>query len=112
MHIVELVWEANKYIDEMAPWTLKKTDPDRMATVLYVILEVLRYAAILYQPVIPTLAGRMLDQLTVPADERTFAHLRNDENSSRYRIQPGTTIAKPEGIFPRIEMPELVEASS
>lgn len=104
-HIVELVWEANKYIDEMAPWALKKTDPDRMATVLYVILEVLRYTAIVYQPVIPSSANRILDQLTVPTDERTFAHLVDD-----FRIQPGATISKPQGIFPRIETPELIES--
>jgi len=99
-----MVGDANRYIDEMAPWVLRKTDPDRMATVLYVILEVLRYAAILYQPVIPESANKILDQLTVPKDQRTFAHL-NDS----YRIKPGAPISKPQGIFPRIELPELVE---
>jgi methionyl-tRNA synthetase len=107
--MVNMVVDTNKYIDEMAPWVLRKTDPDRMATVLYVIMEVLRYAAILYQPLIPGSANKILDQLTVPADERTFAHLDNDS----YRIKLGSPIAKPEGIFPRIELPteELVETA-
>ena len=103
--VVGMIWEANKYIDTMAPWALKKTDPDRMATVLYVILEVLRYSAILYQPVIPASANNILDQLTVPEDERTFLHLNDD-----YRIKPGSPISKPKAVFPRLEVPELIES--
>lgn len=105
--VVGMIWEANKYIDTMAPWALKKTDPDRMATVLYVILEVLRYSAILYQPVIPTSANNILDQLQVPLDERTFLHLNDD-----YKLKPSAPISKPQAVFPRIEVPEgeLIEA--
>lgn len=105
--MVTQIVDTNKYIDEMAPWALRKTDPARMATVLYVIMEVLRYSAILYQPLIPGSANRILDLLTVPNDERTFLHL-NDS----YRIKPGCQIPKPEGVFPRLELPidELVEA--
>ncbi|GKZ01336.1 hypothetical protein MPSEU_001084600 [Mayamaea pseudoterrestris] len=102
--LVTHIWDANKYIDTMAPWVLRKEDPERMATVLYVIMEVLRYSAILYQPLIPTSANKILDALTVPLTERTFAHL-----DDAYRIKPGTPIAKPTPIFPRIEVPELVE---
>jgi methionyl-tRNA synthetase len=108
--MVQQIVDTNKYIDDMAPWVLRKTDPERMATVLYVIMEVLRYAAILYQPLIPDSAHKILNQLTVPVGERTFSHL-NDA----YCIQPGTPITKPEGIFPRIELPaseDLVEATS
>lgn len=105
--MVSMIWDANKYIDDMAPWGLKKTDPERMATVLYVILEVLRYTAILYQPLIPDSANKILDQLTVPQDERTFAFLED-----AYRIKGGSPISKPVGVFPRIEVPteELVES--
>jgi methionyl-tRNA synthetase len=98
--LIAMIVEANKYIDEQAPWILKKTDPQRMATVLYVIMEVLRYSAILYQPLIPESANKMLDLLTVPKEERTFVHL-NDT----FRIQSGSVImTKPEGIFPRFEV--------
>ena len=96
--MVSAVWEANRYIDVMAPWALKKTDPARMATVLYVVMEVLRKIAILYQPLIPTAANKILDQLEVPKTERTFDHL----DSCPLRI--GASIGKPEGIFPRIEV--------
>jgi methionyl-tRNA synthetase len=105
--LVQMIWDANKYIDEMAPWALKKTDPDRMATVLYVILEVVRRVAILYQPLIPASAGKILDQLGIPAGERAFEHL-----GDAHALRPGTAISKPHGVFPRLEMPaeELVEA--
>lgn len=95
--MVTMIWDANKYVDDMAPWALKKTDPERMATVLYVLLEVLRYSAILYQPLIPTAANKILDQLTVPEDEREFRHLNDCP------IKPGTPISKPQGVFPRLE---------
>jgi len=104
--MISMVWEANKYVDEMAPWALKKTDPDRMKVVLYVLMEVLRHIAILYQPIIPSSANKILDQLTVPEDERTFDHLETSP------IRFGNPISKPEGVFPRLEIPEeeLVKA--
>ena len=104
--LIEMVWEANKYIDTMEPWTLRKTDEQRMGTVLYVIMEVLRHVAILYQPIIPGSANKILDLLSVPEDQRSFEHLEGDE----YKIKPETPISKPKGVFPRIEVPELVEA--
>jgi methionyl-tRNA synthetase len=63
--------------------------------------------AILYQPVIPVSANKILDLLTVPEGERTFDHLVGDD----YKIKPGAPVSKPQGIFPRIEVPvdELVE---
>ena len=104
--MITMVGEANKYIDVMEPWVLKKTDPERMATVLYVLMEVLRYTAILYQPLIPSSANKILDQLSVPEDERTFGHLDTSP------IRHGASIKKAVGVFPRIEMPaeELVGA--
>jgi len=101
--IITMVWDTNKYIDIMEPWVLKKTDTDRMETVLYVIMEVLRHVAILYQPIIPNSANKILDLLTVPDDERTFAHLTDE-----FRIKEGSEISKPKGVFPRIEVEELV----
>ncbi len=97
-HVVN---EGNKYFDEQAPWNLKKTDTDRMATVLYVTIEALRSVALLYQPLIPSSANKLLDLLAVPADKRTFAHLGADA-----ALVPGTPLPKPEGVFPRVEDPD------
>lgn len=100
--VISMVWDTNKYIDEMAPWALKKTDPERMKTVLYVVMECLRHIAILYQPIIPDSANNILDQLAVPSDERTFSHLDTSP------IKAGASISKPQGVFPRLEVPEEV----
>ncbi|MDE0810170.1 MAG: methionine--tRNA ligase [Alphaproteobacteria bacterium] len=97
---LEGIWEvisgANRYIDDQAPWALRKTDPKRMATVLFTLLEVIRHLAILMQPVIPGSANTMLDQLGVGPDARNFTHL-----TAEYRVAPGTPLPKPAPIFPR-----------
>ena len=85
---------ANRYVDAQAPWALRKTDPARMATVLYVLAEVIRRLAILAQPVMPDAAGRMLDQLAVAEDARSFASLDSP-------LAPPKPLPKPEGVFPR-----------
>ena len=72
-----------------------------MATVLYVLAEVIRHLAILVQPVVPDAAARMLDQLAVPDDQRSFAAL-NDADM----LLPGTALPKPQGVFPRYDGPE------
>ena len=87
---------ANRYVDEQAPWTLRKTDADRMATVLYVLAEAIRHLAILAQPVMPGAAARILDQLAVGEGARDFARL-----GPRGALVPGTALPKPEGVFPR-----------
>ncbi|MFP6749962.1 MAG: methionine--tRNA ligase [Alphaproteobacteria bacterium] len=96
-----VVGDANRYVDAQAPWALKKTDPERMATVLYVLAEVIRHLAILAQPVVPDAAARMLDQLAVAEDQRGFAAL-TDEGM----LRPGTPLPKPHGVFPRYAGPE------
>lgn len=96
---LESIWvvvsEANRYVDAQAPWALRKTDPARMATVLYVLMETIRHIAILLQPVVPQAAAKLLDLLAVPADQRDFAAL------ATCPLAPAAALPKPEGIFPR-----------
>ena len=94
--IWQVVGEGDRYVDENAPWALKKTDPARMATVLYVLAETVRNIAILVQPIMPDAIAKMLDQLAVPGDARTFAAL-----GETGALKPGTALPKPEGVFPR-----------
>ncbi len=92
-----VVGAANAYIDHQAPWVLKKTDPKRMGTVLGVLAEAIRCLALIVQPVMPDSAGKMLDQLGVPENERSFEHL-----SASHSLKAGTLVDKPQGVFPRI----------
>jgi methionyl-tRNA synthetase len=90
----QVVGDANRYVDEQAPWTLRKTDPARMATVLYVLCETLRRLALLLQPFMPASMEKLLDQLAVPADARSFAALGR-------ALTPEAALPAPAGIFPR-----------
>lgn len=99
-HALEAIWTviraANGYVDRQAPWKLRKEDPARMLTVLYVLAETIRHLAILCQPVMPDTMSKMLDQLGVGEDARTFASL--GEGGA---LTPGAALPKPEGVFPR-----------
>ena len=103
----QVVNEGNRYFDEQAPWALKKTDTDRMATVLYVTIEALRSVALMYQPIIPTSASKLLDLLAVPAGQRTFAHI-----GAAAALTPGTPLPTPQGVFPRVEDPAAAAAAA
>ena len=95
--ILQMSSTANEYIDKEAPWTLKKTDPVRMQAVLYYLAESIRCIAIMLQPFTPDAAGKLLDQLAVPADKRLFIHL-----SEKDALVSGALLPKPEGVFPRL----------
>jgi len=92
--IWKVVAEANRYFAGEAPWGLKKTDPAKMETVLYVTAEVLRRIGLLVQPYIPTSAAKLLDALAIPEGERRFAAFDR-------QLKSGTTLPAPQPIFPR-----------
>ena len=77
-----------------------------METILYVTAEVTRQIAILVQPVMPESAGRLLDQLGVPDDARSFAAL-----GPKGRLKPGTELPAPQPVFPRHVEAEEIPAS-
>ena len=63
--IFAMLRRANKYIDETMPWVLAKSEETRgrLATVIYNLLEVIRVAAVLLLPYIPTTAANIFSQL-------------------------------------------------
>ncbi|MAF48115.1 MAG: methionine--tRNA ligase [Rhodospirillales bacterium] len=95
---------ANAYIDHQAPWTLRKENPERMQTVLYVLGEAIRRLGILAGPFMPDSAAKMLDQLAVGEAARDFSSLGADA-----RWQAGIELPKPEGVFPRHVEEEAAE---
>ena len=76
--IWKCVADTNKYFAGQEPWALKKSDPERMGSVLYITAEVIRVVAIMAQPVMPTSCGKLLDLLFVSDDERSFAFASNE----------------------------------
>ena len=91
-----VIGAGNRYVDEQAPWALKKSDPPRMGTVLWVLAETIRHLGILTQPVMPDASGRILDQLAVPEGARDFTHL-----GPAHALKSGTKLPTPQGVFPR-----------
>jgi methionyl-tRNA synthetase len=106
LHIVladiwAVVAEANRYFASQEPWILRKQDPVRMRTVLYVTAEVLRAIAILAQAFVPAAAAKLLDLLAIAGDERLVAAI-----GPASRLRPGGALPGPEPIFPRYVEPE------
>ena len=99
--IIAVVSETDRYFAGQEPWALKKTDPVRMGTVLYVTAEVVRQIAILLQPFMPASCDKLLDLVAVPADARDFAAL-----GEAGRLKPGTELEAPKPVFPRYVAPE------
>lgn len=103
--VFEVVSEANRYFAGQEPWALKKTDPERMGTVLYVTAEVVRRCAILLQPVMPASIEKLLDLLAVPTDARNFTYVEEG-----HALKAGTPLPAPSGVFPRIVDEEKAKA--
>jgi len=101
---LEAIWlmlgAANRYFSAQEPWVLRKSesadDQVRFRTVLYVTLEVVRIAALLTQPVMPSSASTLLDLLGQSEQQRDFSAVAR-------RIAPGTSLPAPAGVFPRYQ---------
>jgi methionyl-tRNA synthetase len=98
----DIVDAANKFLVEMEPWTLAKDDARRedLEAVLYAAAESLRILAVLIQPVMPSAAQRLWDQLGMPGrveDERL------PDASHWGRLEAGIQTTKGEALFPRVE---------
>ena len=81
--IMEVLRSCNNYIDETTPWTLAKdeTKNDRLATVLYNLLESIRICAILLSPFIPNTSNKILEELNTKKtsyDTLEFGELEED----------------------------------
>lgn len=97
------VFACNAYIDAQAPWALKKTDEQRMRDVLGTLYICIAQLAVAVLPVMPGSMTRLLDAMGLAPESRTLAgigsHWYSQLAESDFRL------AKPEGIFPRLELP-------
>ena len=96
--IIAALSSANNYFAGQEPWALKKTDPDRMSTVLYVTADTVRRLTIPMLAFVPASAARLLDQLAVPEGERLIADAMVPN-----RLVSGTELPVPQGVFARLE---------
>ena len=101
--IFNMLRRANKYIDETTPWTLAKDESKtaRLGTVLYNLLETIRWGAVLLKPFIPTTAEEILDKLG--AEGRDYASLGGRGCGKFGNMKSGTTVAESRVLFARID---------
>ena len=98
----KLIQRANKYIDENAPWALAKdmeANGDRLAHVLYNLLEATRICGILLTPFMPESMEKLFAQIGVGAEARTW------ESADLWGELPETAaVVKGENLFPRLDL--------
>ena len=99
---LQAIWEVisagNKYIDDMAPWTLAK-DPansGRLATVMYTLLESQRITHCILSAFLPATAAKALSSLG-------WNEAVTNEGLIWGGLKDGAKVTKAEALFPRIE---------
>lgn len=99
--IFDVLRKCNKYIDDTTPWVLAKDEAnkDRLATVLYNLLESIRICAILLSPFMPTSVDKILYQLNTKVTSY-------DSCKKFGQIEINNQLNKPEPIFLRIDKKE------
>jgi methionyl-tRNA synthetase len=104
--VITLAFAANKFIDDSAPWTLAKQAKegnqgaaDDLARVLYSGAEYVRGIAIMLQPFCPEAADKILTQLGLTEDERSFKTIASEGYTPLKSLTP---IPEPKGVFGRL----------
>jgi methionyl-tRNA synthetase len=100
---MQAVFACNAYIDQQAPWSLRKTDLARMETVLATLYIAIAQLAVAVLPVIPGSAGRLLDQMGIGNDLRTYSDIGSHWYSPL--AEGGFRLVQPQPLFPRLEIP-------
>jgi len=119
---MEVVFAANKYLSDTEPWKLRTADPDRMATVLHVALQVVDDAKALLTPFLPHSSQKVHQQLggtgtwssmpeLVEVDEEggpSYPILTGDHGAAsavwgRVPVVAGTPLAAPTPVFAKLE---------
>ncbi|GAA3742596.1 methionine--tRNA ligase [Salinactinospora qingdaonensis] len=126
------VAEANKYFSDQAPWALRKTDPERMRTVLHVALQLVSDAKTLLTPFLPASSNKVHEMLGgtgvwtgMPRLEEVTDSIAGEEGFSSYPIitgeyagnearwesipiRPGTKLSAPTPLFAKLD-PSVVD---
>ena len=103
--IFALFRRCNKYIDETMPWALAKDEDkkDRLATVLYNLVESISIGASLLESFMPETAAKVVAQLNTT--------LRSLEETKTFGLYPSgnKVVEKPEILFARLDVNEVLE---
>jgi methionyl-tRNA synthetase len=127
--VMRVVGEANKYISDMEPWKLKTADPDRMASVLHVALQVVDDVKTMLTPFLPSSSSRVhaqlgghgewaampelveVDEPTAPGSPNYSVLTGSYDTGASWRsvpLEPGRPIAPPTPVFVKLD-PSVVQ---
>ena len=101
--VIALARRSNKYIDETAPWALAKDDAnrDRLKTVLYNLVEAIRFIGVLVSPFMPETSEKILDQINAKC---------RDYNSTATFVQDNEiTVGEATPLFARLDEKKKLE---
>lgn len=101
--VLNLAKRSNKYIDETTPWALAKDEASlpRLGTVLYNLLEAIRYIAILLSPFMPETSEKIFAQMN--CDIKDY-----DSLESFGALKAGEKVGKAEALFARIDSEKML----
>jgi methionyl-tRNA synthetase len=78
--VVKFSFDANKYFNDLEPWSLKKTDTERMNTILYTIVHQIKNISILLSPIIPISSHKILDIMNLNEKDRLLKSINTKDN--------------------------------
>ena len=87
---------GNKYLADMEPWKLQKTDPERVKTIMYVALQITGGLSVLLEPFLPNTASTLRGFLSVSA-------CKWEDAVSGTLVAEGRTINPPSILFEKID---------
>lgn len=101
--VLNLAKRSNKYIDETTPWALAKNEASlpRLGTVLYNLLEAIRYIAVLLSPFMPETSEKIFAQMN--CDIKDYDSLENFG-----ALKSGEKVGKAEALFARIDAEKML----
>ena len=105
--VFDMLSRANKYIDETTPWTLAKDEAnkERLGTVMYNLLEAIRWGAVMLLPLLPATADEVLAMLGT--DVRSFESIGTADKFCG--IAAGSEVADSKVLFARIDEAKKLE---
>ena len=77
--VVDFSFNANKYFNDLKPWSLKNTDISRMNTILFTVVSQIKNISILLNPIIPISSNIILDIMNLKKNERMLSAINNDD---------------------------------
>ena len=101
--IIALARRSNKYIDETTPWALAKDEDkkDRLMTVLYNLVEAIRFIGILLEPFMPETSGKILDQINATS--------RSYDTVSQFAEDVSVSVGEATPLFARLDEAKKLE---